>query len=112
MIVNKSSRFMAGPAHFKRWGKMSITCNHCQGTGFLNIDQVEEDLEITINPENLNHDAVLEWIVKAKDHDVQVCDCCGDGEDWYGTPGEHYNSDDLPGDNGPYDYNGGLCECN
>ena len=91
---------------------MSITCNHCQGTGFLNIDQVEEDLEITINPESLNHDAVLEWITKAKDHDVAVCSCCGDGEDWHGTPGEHYNSDDLPGNNGPYAYNGGLCECN
>jgi hypothetical protein len=40
-----------------------------------------------------------------------VCDCCGDGEGWYGEPGQHYTSDDPVGHNGPYAYNGGLCEC-
>jgi hypothetical protein len=45
-------------------------------------------------------------------HDVTVCDCCGDGEtSWYGTPGEHYNNEDPQGREGPYAYNGGLCEC-
>ena len=97
---------------------MSITCNHCQGTGFLNIDQYTEitgnDFCELKDPAN----DVLIWLSKIPkndkdwDHDVQVCDCCGDGEGWYGEPGEHYNSDDLPGNNGPYAYNGGLCECN
>jgi hypothetical protein len=57
------------------------------------------------------HAAVSNWIAHNNDHDVSVCDCCGDGEDWYGVPGEHYNNEDLPGHNGPYAYNGGLCEC-
>jgi hypothetical protein len=46
------------------------------------------------------------------DHDVTVCDCCGDGEEWYGVHGEHYGPEDPPGPDGPYAYNGGLCECN
>jgi len=28
---------------------------------------------------------------RCEGHDVQVCDCCGDGDGWYGIPGEHYN---------------------
>ena len=35
----------------------------------------------------------------------------GDGEGWYGTPGEHYGPDDPPGRQGPYDSNGGFCHC-
>ena len=53
----------------------------------------------------------LAWIKANKDHDVQVCDCCGDGEGWYGEPGQHYTREDPPGKGGAYDYNGGLCEC-
>ena len=55
--------------------------------------------------------AGLAWIAQHKDTDAQVCDCCGNGEEWYGEPGEHYNSYDPAGHNGPYAYNGGLCEC-
>ena len=44
-------------------------------------------------------------------HDIKICDCCGDGEGWYGIPGEHYNDEDPIGNYGPYAYNGGLCEC-
>ena len=88
------------------------TCTRCEKTGFLNIDQYTEitgnDFFELENP----HSTVKKWIGgEFWDHDVQVCDCCGNGEDWHGTPGEHYNSDDLPGYNGPYGYNGGLCEC-
>jgi len=84
---------------------MSLTCTRCDGTGFLNAEQLPDDVEML--------DDILLWIKQAvDDHDVVVCDCCGDGVDWYGTPGEHYNNDDPPGLTGPYASNGGLCRCN
>lgn len=81
---------------------MSIKCNHCEGTGFLNMDQIDVY--------GMDVPAILKWITEHDNHDVAVCDCCGDGDGWYGTPGEHYN-DDPAGPDGPYGYNGGLCEC-
>lgn len=83
-----------------------ITCTRCQRTGFLNIEQLEGDAAV-----DLDIDDVLKWIATHDNHDVQVCDCCGDGEGWYGVPGEHYHRDDPPGPNGPYASNGGLCKC-
>jgi hypothetical protein len=61
----------------------------------------------------VGYDGVLDWIDRqpAGETDAAVCDCCGDGEGWYGTPGEHYGPDDPPGDRGPYANNGGLCKC-
>lgn len=89
---------------------MSIRCNHCQGTGFLNIEQVDpETLAKYTTKETAG--VILDWIEKNSGHDVQVCTCCGNGVDWYGEPGEHYTWIDPPGDQGPYSYNGGLCEC-
>lgn len=79
-----------------------ITCTRCDGTGFLNFDE-RCDLE--------ELDDILTWIEAQDDTDMQVCDCCGDGEYWYGEPGSHYGADDPIGNNGPYAYNGGLCEC-
>jgi hypothetical protein len=90
---------------------MSTLCTRCDGTGFLNIHQIEDDLQIKIDAEGLNHEEVLKWIARNTNHDVQVCDCCGDGEGWYGEPGRHYTSQDPSGSYGPYAYNGGLCEC-
>ncbi len=106
---------------------MTITCNHCEGTGFLNVEQVPKEVF------DKGHEAVLNWIdeLAAKRiktpcychqtppchscieyvHDVEVCDCCGDGEGWYGAPGEHYGPDDPQGPKGPYANNGGLCKC-
>ena len=106
---------------------MTTTCTRCGGTGFLNIEQVPDCIS------EQGYLAVLNWIdeqdalAASKDgctchisppcewcilqHDVQVCDCCGDGSEWYGTPGEHYGPDDPPGHNGPYKSNGGLCLC-
>lgn len=55
--------------------------------------------------------AMLKWIDENENHDVSLCDCCGDGDTWHGVPGEHYNSGDPWGDDGPYAYNGGCCEC-
>ena len=83
-------------------------CTRCEGTGFLNLFQIEN---ITICDAHQQREEVQAWIVNNDDHDVSVCDCCGDGEAWHGTPGEHYGSGDRPGDYGPYAYNGGLCEC-
>ena len=85
---------------------MPLTCTRCEGSGFLNLWQIPGgDIDVD------NHDWVLKWIASNKDHDVAVCDCCGDGEEWYGTPGEHYGPDDPPGRQGPYDSNGGFCHC-
>jgi hypothetical protein len=56
----------------------------------------------------MSHDEIIEWIANNVEHDVQVCDCCGDGDSWYGEAGEHYNGEE---NDGAYDYNGGLCEC-
>ena len=81
---------------------MSLTCTRCDGTGFLNIP--DEGID------EMDPDEVRIWIIN-HDTDISLCDCCGDGDEWYGYPGEHYNQDDPPGRNGPYAYNGGLCEC-
>jgi len=90
---------------------MSLTCTRCDGTGFLNIDQVD-DYHLKLFDASGNEGIILDWIKDNKDHDVQVCDCCGNGEVWYGIRGEHYNHEDPRGQYGPYAYNGGLCECN
>lgn len=83
-----------------------MTCTRCGCTGFLNIEQVPEEIA-----DNGAY-AVLSWMrLHMSETDVQVCDCCGDGEVWYGFPGEHYGPDDPPGDDGPYAGNGGLCRC-
>jgi hypothetical protein len=66
---------------------------------------------VSLEIENGNLDNVLEWIKSNTDHDVQVCDCCGNGESWYGDPGYHYHAEDPIGREGPYGYNGGLAEC-
>jgi hypothetical protein len=77
-------------------------CTRCDGTGFINYDErcLLDDI-----------DEILTWLEQCDDTDMGVCDCCGDGEVWYGEPGCHYTANDPPGKNGPYAYNGGLCEC-
>jgi hypothetical protein len=87
------------------------TCTRCKNTGFLNTQQLPADRGMHVTAKS-ERDWVLKWIEGHEGHDVQVCDCCGDGEEWYGEPGEHYGPDDPPGPDGPYEYNGGLCECN
>lgn len=90
---------------------MAIQCTRCQGTGFLNLHQIDPDIYGMDVPDLTDGEAIEKWINLHIDHDVQICDCCGDGEGWYGVPGEHYNRDDPAGGGGPYAYNGGLCEC-
>ena len=86
---------------------MSVNCTRCDCTGFLNLDQIPEEDRVDSTDEN----QIVRWIVSHDDHDVQICDCCGNGEEWYGIPGEHYSSEDPPGPEGPYADNGGLCQC-
>jgi hypothetical protein len=62
--------------------------------------------------DNGNLDQIKDWIKANPETDVQVCDCCGDGEKWHGIAGEHYHAEDPRGAHGPYAYNGGFCECN
>ena len=90
---------------------MSIICTRCAGTGFLNFEQIDPDVFGMDVPDSGNIDAILKWIETHDDHDVQVCDCCGNGYEWYGVAGEHYNTEDPTGLRGPYAYNGGVCEC-
>lgn len=89
---------------------MSTTCTRCENTGFLNLYQIPDSEMADLEKSDNFEQAVLKWMEDGE-HDVQVCDCCGDGEEWYGVPGEHYNSEDPQGHDGPYAYNGGLCEC-
>jgi hypothetical protein len=107
-----------------------MNCTRCGGTGFLNAEQIPDEVF------QLGTEAILAWIADRNRqlaalgggcycaatkapcgwcelwHDVQVCDCCGDGRGWYGEPGRHYTNQDPPGRQGPYAYNGGWCECN
>lgn len=82
-----------------------MNCTRCQESGFLNIEQVPQDVQ------EQGFDAIVKWMAGNTGHDVTACDCCGDGEGWYGEPGRHYTSEDPVGKRGPYAYNGGLAEC-
>lgn len=83
-----------------------VTCTRCDGTGFLNVWQVDRNIA------DAGPEAVQRWIHENALHEVQVCDCCGDGDQtWHGEPGQHYGPSDPSGKAGPYAYNGGLCEC-
>jgi len=78
---------------------MPITCTRCEGTGFINLHQIPEN-EFDLLEDNLIEMVPL-WISNNPDSDVSVCDCCGDGEFWHGSPGEHYNNADPSGDTVP-----------
>lgn len=87
-----------------------MICTRCKGSGFLNLDQMPEKelVEFGDDPQK-----IVLWIKRqTSPHDVSVCDCCGDGEQWHGEAGYHYSVSDPKGSRGPYKYNGGLCECN
>ena len=92
---------------------MSQVCTRCDGTGFLNAHQIPDGIVAkSLSPGSKKWtDVILKWIETNNDHDVLVCDCCGNGKEWHGEPGQHYEHGDSPGEFGPYAYNGGLCEC-
>ena len=86
-----------------------MVCTRCDGTGFLNLEQVPQSVdEAALNSDDW-YEAILSWANTDNNHDVSVCDCCGNGEEWYGEPGQHSELD--CGMDGPYAYNGGLPEC-
>ncbi len=87
---------------------MSMSCTRCEGSGFLNLSQIE-DSTLSRLDELGDVSVIQDWIKLHPDSDVSICDCCGDGERWYGEPGEH--DYDQMGREGPYAYNGGLLEC-
>ena len=86
-----------------------MVCNPCHGYGWKNLDGVPDEVQAD------GCDAITAWVAAHPDElpDLCPCDCCGNGEvgGWYGEPGHHYGGDDPIGRNGPYAYNGGLCEC-
>lgn len=91
-------------------GRTMTNCTRCEGTGFLNLHQIPDAILVAMDSDY--RELVPKWITEQTEpHDVQVCDCCGNGETWYGEPGQHYGADDPPGPNGPYASNGGLCCC-
>lgn len=92
-----------------------MTCTRCNGTGFLNIEQVSDET-LKRYEETGDPGVILAWIddrdQKASEcggcycaamrmppcsyctdyaHDVCPCDCCGNGEPWgwYFLPGAH-----------------------
>jgi hypothetical protein len=69
-------------------------CTRCEGAGFLNLHQVDE---ATLMRFDDLHDpqVILDWMAANTEHDVAVCDCCGDGEVWLGTPGQHDRDNPL-----------------
>ncbi len=87
-----------------------MNCTRCGGTGVLNGEQIPDaDMKAIDDAGDDWCEAMWKWIAVHAKHDVQVCDCCGDGDNWYGEPGEHDESEYGP--DGPYAYNGGLPEC-
>jgi hypothetical protein len=93
-----------------------MNCTRCQGSGFLNLEQVDDDVLAEFDRTG-EHVVVRDWIdarnkaIERGDcschisppcptcelyHDVQVCDCCGDGTEWYGDPGHHHLGAEEP----------------
>ncbi len=65
-----------------------IVCTRCEGTGFLNLHQVDEATLMKFNDTG-DPQIIWDWIAANVDHDVCICDCCSDGECWYSVGGEH-----------------------
>jgi len=65
-----------------------FVCNRCEGSGFLNLEQVDCHAKETFC-ETGDPSIILQWIATNIDHDVDMCDCCSDSNDWYGEPGWH-----------------------
>lgn len=85
-----------------------MRCNTCQGTGFLNLDQVDPSI-VAIFDQTGEHRIILDWMKEeTQPHDVKVCDCCGNGDNWYNVPGEHFTGEDKS----VYAYNNFVPECN
>jgi len=74
-------------------GAFVCRCTRCQQSGFINLHQIPEDEMDAINEAPDFIEAVQAWMAANPDSDVSVCDCCGDGDEWYGEPGEHHTGE-------------------
>lgn len=94
-----------------------MICTRCDNTGFLNLEQVPGSVIQSFEQTGENQ-VILDWIDEMKrakermgcschisppcpactdyTHDVQVCDCCGDGQEWYGVAGHHHLGAEEP----------------
>jgi hypothetical protein len=72
-----------------------MNCTRCDGTGFLNLHQVDDET-LDLFEATGEHEVIFKWMDAYQGHDVGVCDCCGDGTDWYGKPGEHCLDNNEP----------------
>ena len=86
-----------------------MICTRCESTGFLSIHQVPTFVWNTEDPTTIIHNMLMSGQLEGTD--IAICDCCGDGKSWYGTPGEHYTRKDPLGDSGPYSSNRGKAQC-
>ena len=75
-----------------------MECTRCDGTGFLNLHQVDDE---TLDCFEAKGDVqvIFDWINRNSCHDVGVCDCCGTGDTWHDEPGRHnpHNPNDPMG---------------
>lgn len=72
-----------------------FSCGRCSGTGFLNFEQIPDSEIEAMSGEGDWHDRVIEWIER-NTSDVQVCDCCGNGESWKSDcPGYHDDDESV-----------------
>ena len=65
-----------------------MKCNRCEGTGFLNLHLVDYATQERFGATG-DVGVILRWITENSSRDVALCDCCSDGNDWYGEPGQH-----------------------
>jgi hypothetical protein len=84
-----------------------MVCTKCDGFGFWNYQDLPDDMLKALDDGKL--ETIIDWLKNNHDCAAAVCDCCGDGEGWYGEPGLHRDCE--YGKNGPYAYNGGLPKC-
>lgn len=72
-----------------------MNCTRCDTTGFLNLGQVD-DATLARFDATGDVQVVVDWMAANPGSDVGICDCCGDGEGWYGQPGEHAGGEGEP----------------
>lgn len=65
-----------------------MICTRCNGTGFLNIDAVDDETLLQYDTSG-DETVILAFITANPDTNVCMCDCCSDGDSWYNIPGEH-----------------------
>lgn len=78
-----------------------LGCARCRQFGFLNLPFRNESFRRMLDRHHADcqsfHAIVSEWLFPRSG--IRMCDCCGDGEDWYFEPGIHCTVGDCrPGE--------------